>query len=82
MMGYFDMCIIGYYGIWVIRVCPNLGCNGGTFFDSGRLLWIMMIFEQKLLKFSSYSLVYGSYEYVPIWDAMKGRFLTVESYFG
>ena len=25
-------------GIWVIRASGNFGCNGGTFFDSGRLL--------------------------------------------
>ena len=49
----------------------------GTFFDSGRLLWIMMMFQLNLFKFSSLSLVYGSYEHVPIWDAMEGLFLTV-----
>ena len=32
-----------------------------TFFDSCRLLWIMMMFQQNLLSFSSWSLVYGSY---------------------
>ena len=31
-----------------------------------------MIFEQKLLKFSSLSLIYGLYEQVAIWDAMGG----------
>ena len=36
-------------GIWVIRACANLGCNGGTFFDSGRLLWIMMMFQPNLI---------------------------------
>ena len=66
MMGYYDTCVIGYYGIWVILACANFGCNGGTFFDSGRLIWIMMVFEQNLFKFSSLSLVYGSYEQVAI----------------
>ena len=61
MMGYYDACVIGYYGIWVILACPNFGCNGGTFFGGGRLIWIMMVFEQNLFKFSSLSLVYGSY---------------------
>ena len=41
-----------------------------TFFGGGRLLWIMMMFQQKLLKFSSLSLIYGLYEQVAIWDAM------------
>ena len=44
-------------GIWVIRASGNFGCNGGTFFDSGRLLWMMMMFQQNLLQFSSMSLV-------------------------
>ena len=74
--------MMGYYGIWVILACPNFGCNGGTFFDGGRLIWIMMVFEQNLFKFSSLSLVYGSYEHVPILDAMKGRFLAVVGYYG
>ena len=26
-------------GVWVIRASGNFGCNGGTFFDSGRLLF-------------------------------------------
>ena len=51
-------------GIWVILACANFGCNWGTFFGGGRLLWIMMIFEPNLLQFSSLGLVYGSYEQV------------------
>ena len=38
----------------------------GTKFDSGRLLWIVMIFQKNLLSFSSLSLVYDPYEHVPI----------------
>ena len=38
----------------------------GTFFDSGRLLWILMIFQQNLLSFSSLRLVFDPYEHVPI----------------
>ena len=49
MMGYYDACVIGYYGIWVILACANFGCNGGTFFDSGRLLKMMMMFQQNQL---------------------------------
>ena len=30
-------------GIWVLRASGNLGCNGGTFFGSGRLQQIMMM---------------------------------------
>ena len=67
-------------GVWVLRASGNLGCNGGTFFGGGRLLWIMIMFQQNLLQFSSLSLVYGSYEQVAIWGAMEGRFLTVEGY--
>ena len=48
-MGYYDACVIGYYGIWVILACANFGCNGGTFFDSGRLLKMMMMFQQNQL---------------------------------
>ena len=54
----------------------------GTFFGGGRLLWLMMIFEQSLLQFSPLSLVYGSYKHVPILDAMEGRFLAVVGYYG
>ena len=36
-------------GIWVIRACPNFGCNGRPFFDSGRLLKMMMMFQQNQL---------------------------------
>ena len=61
-------------GIWVILASGNLGCNGRPFFGGGRLLWIMMMFQQKLLKFSSLSLIYGLYEQVAIWDAMDGTF--------
>ena len=39
-------------GVWVIRASGNLGCNGGTFFGGGRLQRIMMMFQQKLLRFS------------------------------
>ena len=89
MIGYYDMCVIGYwswsigfYCIWVIRASGNLGCNGGTFFGGGRLLWIMIMFQQNLLQFSSLSLVYGSYEQVAIWGAMEGHFLAVDGYIG
>ena len=68
-------------GVWVIRASGNFGCNGGTFFDSGRLLWMMMMFQQNLLQFSSLSLVYGSYEQVAILGAMEGRFLTAVGYY-
>ena len=37
-----------------------------TFFDSCRLLWIVMIFQKNLLSFSSLSLVYDPYEHVLI----------------
>ena len=36
-------------GIWVIRACANFGCNGRPFFDSGRLLKMMMMFQQNQL---------------------------------
>ena len=72
MTGYYDCAWrvtnmrvwMGYFGIWVILACANFGCNWGTFFGGGRLLWIMMIFEPNLLQFSSLGLVYGSYEQV------------------
>ena len=52
---------------------PIWDAMDGTFFDSGRLLWIMMMFQKNLFKFSSLSLVYGSCEHVPIWDGMDGQ---------
>ena len=58
------LAVAGYYielGIWVLRASGNFGSNGGTFFGGGRLIWIMMVFEQNLFKFSSLSLVYGLY---------------------
>ena len=73
---------MGYFGICVIRASGNLGCNGGTFFGGGRLQRIMMMFQQKLLKFSSLSLIYGLYEQVAIWDAMDDHFLAVVGYYG
>ena len=42
-----------------IRSTPNTGW--GMFFGGVRLLWTMMIFQKKLLSFSSLSLVYGPY---------------------
>ena len=66
-------------GIWVLRASGNLGCNGGTFFGGGRLLWIMIMFQQNLLQFSSLSLVYGSHEQVAILGAVS-RFLTAVGY--
>ena len=33
-------------GIWVLRASGNLGCNGGTFFDSGGLQQKMMMLHQ------------------------------------
>ena len=36
-------------GIWVIRACVSFGCNGRSFFDSGRSQWMMMMFRQNLL---------------------------------
>ena len=68
--------------IWVLQASGNLWCNGGTFFGGGRLLWIMIMFQQNLLQFSSLSLVYGSYEQVAILGAMEGRFLTAVGYYG
>ena len=67
--------------IWVLRASGNFRCNGGTFFDSGGLQQIMMMFHQFLLQLSSLSLVYGSYEQVAILGAMEGRFLTAVGYY-
>ena len=68
--------MIGYCGIWVLRACDTFI---RPFFGGGRLLWILMMFEQNLLSFSSLCLVYGSYEHV---THSYDRFLAVVGYYG
>jgi hypothetical protein len=68
--------MVGYWGLWwcfnkiychfhhcALYMGHTSGKSVWPFFDSGRLLRIMMMFIQNLLSFSSLCLVYGSYEW-------------------